>query len=67
MSDELIGAMKAALWEEAKGKLRALVAVSGSGPARYDDQGRRVRGRWENAEHAVETFIKDFESYGLHE
>ncbi len=54
--------IKAALWEEAKGKLRALVAVQGSYSGLTDSAEK-----WERAGFAVEDFIKAFEDNGLHE
>ena len=43
---ELIRTMKAQLWEEAKGKLRAMAKVEGSiSPSGDDLEQRRVRGR----------------------
>jgi len=53
-------AMKGVLWEEAKGKLRALVAVHGS-YFNCDD------GVYTEADGVVEAFIKEFEGDGLHE
>lgn len=58
----LIGAVKAAAWEEAKGKLRALVALSGQNPA--SEEGTE---RYERIKGKVERFIRSFEEYGLDE
>ena len=63
MTFDIEAAMKATLWEEAKGKLRALVAVQGSYPAHT--AGRMDR--WQEAETRVEAFINQFELDGLHE
>ena len=54
-----IGMHKAILWEEAKGKLRALSSVAGSG---NDDMERFLK-----IETVIETFIEEFESDGLQE
>ena len=59
---DTIRIIKAQLWEEAKGKLRALVAVNGS--ARGSDD---YTPEWPVVEGAVEAFIKSFEGDGLHE
>lgn len=45
------------LWEEAKGKLRALAAVQGS----YQSETGHTE-RWEACEAAIEKFITDFEN-----
>lgn len=52
-------ALKAMLWEEAKGKLRALVMVQGSYQSAY--------GRFEELDETVEKFIKEVEGWGLQE
>lgn len=63
---EAIGLSKAALWEEAKGKLRALVAVEGQCSSHApEDEIRRVR--WREADQVISAFISDFEDKGLHE
>lgn len=57
-----IGLAKAILWEEAKGKLRAIATASGqhqSGTDRSPD--------WEKVTKAVEKFITDFEDHGYQE
>lgn len=64
MDDIARDVMKAALWEEAKGKLRALARVQGSYTS-ADPEWRSER--WEQAAAAVENFIHDFESRALHE
>jgi hypothetical protein len=59
-----IGLAKAILWEEAKGKLRAVAAASGqyhSGAAGAEYS------KWEKVEKAVENFILSFEAEGYHE
>lgn len=68
MSDyrDPIAIAKAILWEEAKGKLRALVAVEGQCGA-HNPEDKHRRERWREASEAVETFVKDFEDNGLHE
>ena len=52
-------AQKAALWEEAKGKLRAMIAVDGS----KIDGDRDEEGRYSHMiiEEIVEAFIKEIE------
>jgi hypothetical protein len=61
-----IALAKAVLWEEAKGKLRAMVAVEGQcGAHNPEDEQRRIR--WREAEIAINAFAKDFEDRGLHE
>lgn len=57
---------KAQLWEEAKGKLRALVLVEGQC---YPDEPlhKHHRERYRKAGDAVEAFVRDFEDRGLHE
>lgn len=58
-----IGLAKAILWEEAKGKLRAIVAADGAQHGGVYDG----RPHFEIVEEVVESFIKAFESDGLHE
>ena len=60
---DAIGIAKAMLWEEAKGKLRALVAVNGQ--CSGTDEWRC--GQWLKAEQMIDAFIKEFEDSGLHE
>jgi hypothetical protein len=62
MSTDIISVMKAATWEEAKGKLRALVALSGSDSSTADR-----RPRFEDVGRVVEGFITEFENEGLQE
>lgn len=63
---DMIKVKKAALWQEAKGKLRAMVAVegqcSGSDPLHRDQ-----RDRWLTGHNTIEAFIAAFEDDGLHE
>lgn len=59
-----IGLAKAVLWEEAKGKLRALVAAEGSNISEHYSGGKL---RFQIVEDAVEKFIADFEGEGYHE
>jgi hypothetical protein len=54
-----IGLAKYILWEEAKGKLRALVAADGA------EMGGA--GHFEKVSGVVEKFIKEFEEEGHHE
>lgn len=61
---DLIRVQKAQLWEEAKGKLRAMVLVEGQVPSvGYQDNIERYR----EAEKVIEKFIENFEDNGLHE
>lgn len=57
---DMIGLTKAVLWEETKGKLRALAIATGHRPSRSSD-------RYEIVERCVENFILNFESNGFHE
>lgn len=59
-----IGLAKAILWEEAKGKLRALAAAEGSNISNAYTQGRL---RFQIIEDLVEKFIDEVESEGYHE
>lgn len=59
MALDHISSLKAMVWEEAKGKLRALVALSGSGKERLPD--------FQKVEAAVEKFIREFEDNALQE
>ena len=59
-----IGLAKAILWEEAKGKLRALVAADG---AEHGKGGVSEPFHFEKLEKAIDKFINDFEGDGLHE
>lgn len=57
-----IGLAKAILWEEAKGKLRAVAKASGQHPSNV------IRSpEWEKVEKSIETFILHFEAQGYHE
>lgn len=59
-----IGLAKAILWEEAKGKLRAMASVGGQTPATMNP----VRSPdWQKVERRIEAFILSFEDDGLHE
>ena len=62
--DDPIGMAKAMLWEAAKGKLRAMVAVEGAGRSVPDSEGHL---RFQVLSDYVEAFIDDFEAKGLHE
>lgn len=64
--DNIIRITKAMLWEEAKGKLLALVAVEGQVPP-HDPIFKTRRDRYRKAELVINSFIEDFESEGLHE
>ena len=65
MEHTIYTAMKGATWEDAKGKLRALVVMKGSVPSRdVRDTGEQP---WEALQSRVEAFIKDVEDEGLHE
>lgn len=61
MSDDPREVIGPVLWEEAKGKLRAFVAVKGSYPCTTSMDG------YEAVRLAVESFIKNFEDTGLAE
>lgn len=56
--------LKAMLWEEAKGKLRAFAAVQGSYPSGKDPH---TGERWEQLDLKIEQFITDIENNALHE
>lgn len=58
-----IGLQKAILWEEAKGKLRALVAAEGQ---TYSSTAPRSHPYGEISE-VIESFITNFESEGMQE
>lgn len=55
-------ALKAQAWEEAKGKLRGLVAVAGSSSDGADAEGAYP---FQKLEKAVEDFIRNVEDNGL--
>lgn len=57
--------MKAQAWEEAKGKLRALVGIQGSIPSRA--VGDEAEAPWVDLSRRVEAFIEDIEGDALHE
>lgn len=59
-----IGLAKAILWEEAKGKLRAIVMADGSV---YNSSVVNEKYHYEYIEEMVEEFIKEFESKGYQE
>lgn len=63
MSDDPRTPIKAMLWEEAKGKLRALAAVQGS----YESTDTGRTERWQKCEAVIEDFITAFEDYALQE
>jgi len=55
---------KGILWEQAKGLMRAMVAVDGS---RYSSRPSGEKARYEQVSEAIEAFVESFESEGLHE
>lgn len=69
MDREGISVSKIILWEEAKGKLRALSNVAGHlrlvepTTELYNSAGKR----WKKIDETIEQFIKDFEYEGLQE
>lgn len=65
INDTIYTALKAAAWEEAKGKLRALVAIQGSIPSRNVTDTETPR--WEELSARVEAFIGDVEDNALQE
>lgn len=69
MSDDIYSAMKHQQWERAKGELRAMVALLGSQPAKYEHgTGRHLpNAKWEKLNALTADFIRDVESNGLHE
>ena len=58
----LISMQKAVIWEESKGKLRALYMVNG-----MTDSENKHHVQWDKVKKRVEEFIKAFEEDGLHE
>ena len=56
-----IGVMKAVLWEEAKGKLRAIVAAAGSKDDHMPYSEKDSRMEFEVISEEVENFISGFE------
>lgn len=69
MTENIFSAMKHQQWERAKGELRALEALLGSQPARYEaGTGARITNeKWEHFKKLTAAFIRDVEDYGLHE
>lgn len=61
-----IGLAKAILWEEAKGKLRALYAADGAQTSGEEER-RLGYAPFMTIKAAVDAFIEDIESRGLHE
>lgn len=59
-----IGLQKAILWEEAKGKLRAMVAANGQTQSTYK---RNAGPSYTTISQRVERMIETFESDGMHE
>lgn len=57
---------KAQLWEEAKGKLRAMVLVEGQ-CFPHDPLHQHHRDRYPAAEKLINAFIQSFEDMGYHE
>jgi len=60
---DLLGAMKVAKWEEAKGQLRALVALQGSNPSGDPS----TMHRFQDLSVKVEAFIAEIEDEALQE
>ena len=62
---------KAILWEEAKGKLRAMIVADGHKRvvAQHDtlDADKATHKAWTKRQAIVEDFISSFEDRGLHE
>lgn len=61
---EQINLVKAVLWEEAKGKLRAMVAADGCASTGGDH--REEPFRFQSVAQAIEQFIQEFEDEELH-
>jgi hypothetical protein len=59
----MISIQKAALWEEAKGKLRAVVATGGACATTNEAE----CGRWRGLDKLVEEFINEAEGEGFTE
>lgn len=60
---DLLGLTKSTLWEEAKGKLRAIVAAEGQRTDHYPRDGvSDQRFSYEIISEEIENFIKFFES-----
>lgn len=62
--EDQISIMKAAIWEEAKGKLRALAAVAGQCNSTSPQY---IRDRYDELNREVEAFIVSIEENALHE
>lgn len=62
---DIIGLHKAVLWEEAKGKLRAIVAADGA--ATYTGRMGEDELSFEKISKSVEAFIEEFEGMGYQE
>lgn len=62
-----IGLAKAILWEEAKGKLRAIVMADGQTMPDYTNYDPNEKARYEIIEDFVNKFIDEFESHGYQE
>ena len=60
-----IGLVKAVLWEEAKGKLRALIAAEGANMSEEYRNGTILR--FQTIESVIDKFIDEFEGEGYHE
>ena len=61
MQDDVLRALASSTWEEAKGKLRALLAVAGCAGG-----GAAAERRYDDFCQLVEGFISDVESRGFH-
>lgn len=55
---------KSVLWEEAKGKLRAIIAAEGATHGKTGEDGRFS---FEKISDAIEAFITEFEALSYHE
>ncbi len=60
-------AMKNAHWEQAKGHMRAMVAIDGAMHSGNHGMDPEKKNRFEIVSDAIETFIKDFEDNALNE
>lgn len=58
--NQSIGLIKVVLWEEAKGKLRAMARAGGQ--TNFDRSPD-----FDKVKEVIEKFIEDFESHGYHE
>lgn len=61
---DLVGLAKAVLWEEAKGKLRAVIAAEGASQGGVRDDGRFP---FEELSDVIEAFITEFEAQAFQE